>query len=361
MKNIIIATPTTEDDGIGVYSKIKHNIIMEMGHKCDIYDISKNEQYIRLSESIRSYKNKDDKLYVFLEFEMNVLKRKRPIKQLESLFFARSNNVVLAVMFHELWYKTSGNFIIKTLKSYFKRQILKKFILKVNPEKVFTNSLYNKKKLKCMGVQSHFTRVYSNIRVSDFNKSKNEGLNWLHSLSIKRPDSSFITGIVFGVIDESWEYVKTLKLIKNELKSQNKDLLILYVGPYEYTEAFKEMQVKISSITHFNSLGKLSEEEVCLAIAASDFGFCTTPLKKATRSGSLAALLEGDLPVIISDNEFLSDYDLVELGLESDCFWDYKSLIKEGFNIPRRMKSLKKSGIRNKIVIDLLDKLDKNI
>lgn len=333
MKKIIIASPTVkENDGIGEYSKIKNGLFNELNCKSDLVDISDSSAYSKFTELICHY-DEPEILYIFLEFEINILMRERPIEELIKLFQSRNNNIYLIVMFHELWYKTNGNFIFKEIKSIVKREIIRKFIKKVKPNKSFTNSYYNKQKLKKLGVESVFLPVYSNIRVNNFNKTRAEGISWLNDKFSLSLNEDSIVGIFFGYIGISWKFTKTLNILQHEYKEKNKSISFLYVGPHGKSKVLENFKEETKVFADFKDLGLLSEEEVCLVLASSSFGFCVTPLSIASRSGSLAALLEEGLPLIVPDNEKIKNENIEKSGLDKDFFWDLNKIEKVGFPI----------------------------
>jgi hypothetical protein len=345
----ILTARLNEFDGIADYARVKAHYLEKLGAEVSLYNVCDPVQFEMVERAI-SEPNASP-LYLSLEFEFNLFQQDRSITWLEALLVQRGANIKLSIMLHELWYRTAGNTLFAFVKSKIKRRLIDHFLKKVQPEYIFTNSKYNQLKLEHLGYSADVLPVYSNIRISDFSKTKAAGRRWLNEQGLATSDHTRI-GLLFGGIYPKWEFNKTLQLLKEQAKRSELELRFVYIGNDGASEILQRFSNQVSTFSSLTNLGTRQEEAICYALAGADFGFCVTPVPFATRSGSLAAKIESQLPILLGTPYQLADITGMFPDTSMDLFWDQTRIQAEG--IPQC--SMRETGVTTNMRLEMVQR-----
>ncbi|HAW20699.1 MAG TPA: hypothetical protein DCX14_10995 [Flavobacteriales bacterium] len=351
---LILTAKLNEFDGIADYARVKAHYLEKLGAEVSLYNLCDPVQCEMVERAI--YEPNASPLNLSLEFEFNLFQQDHSIKWLEALLVQRAANVRLSIMLHELWYRTAGHALFAFVKSKIKRRLIDRFLKKVQPEYIFTNSRYNQLKLEHLGYSADVLPVYSNIRVSDFSKAKDAGRRWLNEQGLVTSDNTRI-GLLFGGIDPKWKFKKTLQLLEEQAKRRDLELRFVYIGNDGASETLQRFSNQVSMFSSLINLGTRQEEAICYALAGADFGFCVTPVQFATRSGSLAAKIEAKLPILLGDPYQLADITGMFSDTPIDLFWDQTRIQAEGIPQCTMCGAGAHTDMRLKMVEQFLEKI----
>jgi len=220
------------------------------------------------------------------------------------------------IMFHELWLGLRNNDSIKfRVIGFLQRKIVYFLIKKINLEVVHTHTQFYIAELLNMGLSPNYLPIFSNI---PFNKITSENII---------SDIKKITFVIFGTIhpnapvkqfaEEVFDYFSS----KKEL---NCNLIIIGKTGAEHNNWVKEFHLLGIDVKVY---GELKEEEVSYVLQDASFGITTNPIFVVEKSGTVAAMREHNLPVIIvaentrpkNDFKFNFDSNMVEYKVGNFC------------------------------------------
>jgi hypothetical protein len=99
---------------------------------------------------------------------------------------------------------------------------------------------------------------------------------------------------------------------------------------------WKQLAEKWQQHFRFASMGRLSPQAIADLFAAADFGVATTPWALIGKSASVAAMLDGGLPVIVNRD------DVQYAGMPEEPA-DSPLLIKMGPDLPAQLRAARRS------------------
>ena len=224
------------------------------------------------------------------------------------------------IMFHELWVGMEEHSSFKNKCFGFLQKILIKNIL-INFKNIKVNTqtnLYQHKLLK-LGHESNFLRLFSNI--------PNEKLFEFKSSEIL---SKQIKIAIFGGIHHSSPIKQFIFELKQELEKRDIHILKFYfIGNCgkslnEWTSILDAEKIKYDIFSY------CSEQEISEKLLICDFGLTTTPYLLFQKSGSVAAYIEHNLPVICVARKWkVKDFNIDNTNQFENIFdFDYHSINK---------------------------------
>lgn len=160
---------------------------------------------------------------------------------------------------------------------------------KMKAKRYFASTDLQISNLAQMGLSAERLPILNNIpRVEDAK------VNWPLGL----PGDARIA-LVFGRIDPLWNPDLVLGALRNEYLER---LAIVSVGEVGYHgEGWARLEVQSGDIPCFK-LGYLPAEELSAWLSQADVGISTTRFQQWSKSGSCAAMIEHDLPIVFSDS-----------------------------------------------------------
>ena len=357
-------------DGVGDYTRLLSRECIRQGHQCLV--ISINDHFavspvsanaaddtgeIRLpatlawAERIAKAREKIDEFkpdWISVQFVSYGLQRKGIIFGLIRGLTALAKNIRVHVMLHELWI---GEDNVATFKSRIIGRIQKYFILEMirslKPEVIHTSNQAYCALLKLNGVASSTLPLFGSIPVvaearTDWiiERLRMEGVNVAQSSR----ESFWFFGM-FGSLHPVWPPEPLLSMLIDEGKADGKKVVLLAVGRIGpgallWQKISQEYRGRISCAW----LGELSAGKVSDYLQFIDFGIATSPYDLCGKSGTVAAMLEHGLPVVV--NRIAPHFRTIRSGdFDSD-----PQLMRLDAELPRKLKSQIKRKPRARIV-----------
>ncbi len=201
-----------------------------------------------------------------------------------------AKNVKWHIMFHELWVGMTSNASIKDyLWGKLQKKLIKKFLFKLQPLVVHTQTKLYLEYLKELGCNPLYLPLFGNIYVV-----QNEIPNNLKSIRDSDNELSFI---LFGGIHAGAPVKKFVQQVLDQVKLINATAKLTIIG-----RCGSEQQVWENDWTAAGLklvvLGEQSSERISYELSHSKYGIATTPISLMDKSGSVAAMLEHGLIVI---------------------------------------------------------------
>lgn len=214
----------------------------------------------------------------------------------------------LHIMFHELWI---GQHLGAKLKERLVGTVQKIFIWRLvrqlHPTVVHTSNSTYVAMLKQIGIPASRLPIFGNISISEkngddwlFPKLQNLGLD----VQTKNRSLFWLFGF-FGTIHPTWPAEPLFTYLQQaEIRHQRK-IAIISIGRLGGGEKLWESLSKTYCFQFvFLSLGEHSPGKVSEFFNSIDVGIATSPYLLVGKSGTVAAMLEHGLPVIVNADDF---------------------------------------------------------
>lgn len=197
------------------------------------------------------------------------------------------------LMSHELWTGISRPADFKTyLLGTIQQWNYRRFLAHLRPDVVHVSNPAYVRLLERIGHKATVLPLFGNIPV---NEKKDE---WLAN------QQGVIAFLIFGSIHPEWSPEPLLPMIIAFARNLNRKPVIISAGSQGRGVAvWQAMVVKYQNEIAFHALGRMDAERVSALMNAADYGIATSPLSLIGKSGTAAAMLEHDMPVIVTRDE----------------------------------------------------------
>jgi glycosyltransferase involved in cell wall biosynthesis len=192
-------------------------------------------------------------------------------------------------MFHELWIGAHTSAPLKLrIFGFCQRKIIENTIRKLDCRVIHTSNPVYIRLLARYGLDAKYLPLFGSVPVTTADSS------------VARADNKVLHLGMFGAIHPEWspaELFARLESLGNPVRLTH----IGRIGPGEslWTDLTRRYGLKVE----FGRLGERSLEDISRFLSSVDFGVSATPLSLIGKSGSVAAMLDHGLPVIVSRND----------------------------------------------------------
>jgi hypothetical protein len=196
------------------------------------------------------------------------------------------------IMFHELWLGRGTN-IRDSMLSICQELLVKNIISTLRPSINQTTIFRYVDLLATSNIKASILPLHSNIPVAEINETFNE-------------DSNIWTFVFFGSIDDQWQTEPFFTYIEQaRLQRRISICRFIHIGHTNVHGKLKWASISSSYVKNrypafqFFALGPLDSLSVSRFLSRADFGVSMAPLQWIGKSGSVAAMIEHGLPVIV--------------------------------------------------------------
>ena len=200
------------------------------------------------------------------------------------------------IMFHELWLGLNSADSLKfKLLGWVQRRATLRLHRNLRPRVIHTHAYQHF--LQRENIHARKLPLFSNIEIHP--PAFTARLNPLQ-LDSKNGRPPF-TAVFFGSLHPEW----TPECLMQKLRGKNPIFLSLgRLGSTGETQ-WNSFADRYKTEASFIRLGELSPAEISTALQIADAGIATSPWNLIEKSGSVAAMIEHGLPVIVTRNDFL--------------------------------------------------------
>ena len=210
----------------------------------------------------------------------------------------------LHIMFHELWI---GGIKESPLKNkfigFFQKYGIEKVVKETKPSLITTSNTFYQAGLASIGIEAELLPIFSNIPSGNkagtalYQQLPAEVLNNRHD---------YVIGIFFGTMHIRPDLTHQILVLNNLIKRLSKKILIIHIGKCNhavglFTDLAKQTNIPVTLF------GIQDAQEIADLFQHADIGLSTYPKILFEKSGSIAAMLNNNLPVILLDKGFLPD------------------------------------------------------
>lgn len=210
------------------------------------------------------------------------------------------------VMMHELWIGSKKKDSIKSkIIGFFQRNIVKRTLDNIHPIQVTSNVKYYKYLLQNINYRAHIIPVFNNIGIGNPDNTK---LFSQLSSHFQVQDNVYLAVFFGGVYADEEIYSNISKLVE-KAKIENRKVNFIHIGRSAIIASFFATLKTRYSCECF-ALGEQKSNDIAALLCRANFGVSTYSKEFMAKSGSIAAMLNNKLPVVLLKNmDILDDTD----------------------------------------------------
>ena len=224
--------------------------------------------------------------------------------QLRSMLKRIGGNRKWHIMFHELWLGESENDPVQhKILGILQKRLIKKLVKDLRPEKVFTSNKFYQECLAKINMEARIVPLFSNIPIG--NSRGRDLFNRLPG-KILGNRKNYMIATFFGSMHFSEELIGKVLKLNEKVKNENMELAITHVGRDNMVKGvFEKWQKDYGIDAH--CFGECSVQQIADYFRQVDCGLSTYPKVLFEKSGSIAAMKQNNLPVILLRESFQKD------------------------------------------------------
>ncbi len=239
---------------------------------------------------------------------------------------ALSKNRKLHVMLHELWLGEDPKSSVRhRILGWLQKQAIRRMMAGLDFKAASTSNAFYQACLAKIGVTAGKIIIFSNLPAGS-----KQGLKLYNQLpeEIIKNRKQYLIGSFFGSL-EYQNLPASLKKATDLANKSNKKLLITHIGRAAGAkDFFSETSQSAAFDTHI--FGECNDQDIADYLRNADFGLSTYPKVIFEKSGSVAALLNNGLPVLLLRKSFLPDNRMINWLKEIDDVDDISGFANQG-------------------------------
>jgi glycosyltransferase involved in cell wall biosynthesis len=217
---------------------------------------------------------------------------------LKKFFRILTAGAPLHLMFHELW--IGGDLpaplrhrVIGKMQSL----AIKQLVALRKPQRVTTTNPAYQSVLRAVGIQAATLPLFGNIPVAPIE---------LETFRKYPNRDAFLNGVFFGALHAEWQPDPLIPTLIRTARKSQKRLSLILVGRAGKagTATWTKLERTYGSDVKFLDLGEQPAAVISELLQICDFGISTSPWQLIGKSGTVAAMLDHGLPVIISRDDY---------------------------------------------------------
>jgi hypothetical protein len=211
------------------------------------------------------------------------------------------------IMFHELWLGLGeGSSLKHRIWGAIQRAIVLDLINRLRPQIVHTQAEPYREVLEHEGIKASILPLFGNIPYV-------EGDGWndllapqMATANENRPErNQFYLSGVFGSVPPEWDAEQAVNILLLRLQRFQKRLVLVFLGKCNLTrEAFDKLKLQLQNRADVLMAGERTSLEISKILQSLDLGLAASPWQLIQKSGSVAAMLEHDLPVLVTRDDW---------------------------------------------------------
>jgi hypothetical protein len=222
------------------------------------------------------------------------------------------------IMFHELWLGLGQKSPVKhRFWGALQRRIIMDMLGHLRPQIVHTQTEPYREVLIKNGIQTTMLPLFSNIRRANLDAWDNLLKPLIRQAGGKHQNRSelYLAGI-FGAVHPEWDAEQTVNTLFPLVQHFRKRLVLVFHGKNNLaSQAFSKMKAKLQNRAEVVIAGERTEVEISKILQTLDLGLATSPRQIIQKSGSVAAMLEHGLQVLVTRDDWRlrgSDAEIAE-------------------------------------------------
>jgi len=213
------------------------------------------------------------------------------------------------IMFHEIWIGISDQCSLKNrIVGRAQRLIIRDLLKKLRPRVVHTHTPLYQHLIATLGCRARILPLFGNIPLA-----ANDQADWLKK---KWPEGAAqLAGtnrkkwwifVLFGSIHPEWDGEDFRQRALEAARKAGKKCLLIAIGRAggPGMRMLRALQQHEGNSWRVLNLGQQSEEDISQCLLTADFGVSAAPPEMVFKSGTVAAMIEHGLPVVVTRPAF---------------------------------------------------------
>jgi hypothetical protein len=211
------------------------------------------------------------------------------------------------IMFHELWLGLAEKSSAKhRVWGTLQQRIIMDLVGRLRPQIVHTHVEPYRKVLHRKGIKTSILPLFSNIQLVNGDAWEDFLEPLLNQVSGKHKNRSelYLAG-VFGMVHPEWNAEQSINALLGLVRRFRKRLVVVFFGKSNLTpEALGKLKFSFQNRADAIMVGERTTTEISKILQSLDLGLATTPRQIIQKSGSVAAMLEHGLPVLVTRDDW---------------------------------------------------------
>lgn len=209
------------------------------------------------------------------------------------------------IMFHEVWIGEASQAQMKhKLIGQVQRQIIRDLLRQLRPRVVHTHTPLYQHLLGALGHRALILPLFGNIPIATSTDPDWLDRHWPEGKSRITPEnrSEWWIFAMFGSIHPEWDAADFRERATSAAAKSNRKCLLISIGrPGAAGEQkLRQLRERKDDAWQVLALGQQSEEDVSQCLLAADFGVASVPPENVFKSGTMAAMIEHGLQIILT-------------------------------------------------------------
>lgn len=223
------------------------------------------------------------------------------------------------IMFHELWLGLAEKSPAKhRMWGILQRRIIMDLVGRLRPRIIHTQAEPYRKALYQKGIKTSILPLFSNIPLVSGDVWEDFLGPLLSQAGGKHENRSelYLAG-VFGTVHPEWDAEQSIDALLGLARRFRKRLMVVFFGKSNLTrETFEKLKFTFQNRADVVMAGERTSFEISKILQSLDLGLATTPRQLIQKSGSVAAMLEHGLPVLVTRDDWRLRGDNITLEEE---------------------------------------------
>jgi len=209
------------------------------------------------------------------------------------------------IMFHELWVGLGRNPSVKhRLWGTAQRAIIKNLVHRLRPQAIHTQAEPYRMALDREHIGSSILPLFGNIPLTPGGAWEDLLESKLARRGVQPGRNNFYLAGVFGAVHPEWDVEMAVKTISPLIAKQQKRLAVVFFGKSRLDEAaVGRLNNQLQGRAEIVWLGEQPPAVVSRMMQTLDLGLATSPVQLIQKSGSVVAMLEHGLPVLVTRSD----------------------------------------------------------
>jgi glycosyltransferase involved in cell wall biosynthesis len=320
-------------DGVGDYIRLLAEACTRQGHPCAV--VALNDAHVTAPEtSILAAKNGEIpvlRLPAAMEWPQKVelanafrnrfqpdwisfhlvpyaFHRRGLLFGLVDPFRELTGSVSLHLMFHELWLGAGRPEPLRDyVTGWFQRRAVKRMLSTLQPKWITTSNPAYAAMLRSLPAKATVLPLFGNVPVLTEEAPFSHNVSWMVEKGITETNRhDWWIGIFFGSLHEEWKAEPFMGLLRRAAQRTGKRVCLLLAGRAGAVgeTIWKKLQAGFAPEVFFVNRGEQPADEISRLLQIADFGIAASPWQLVGKSGTVAAMLDHGLPVIVTRDDY---------------------------------------------------------
>ena len=315
-------------DGVGDYVRLLAGACSRLGHRCAavaLYDsfvkapanstwedgtksvrlpsVMSWPQRLKLAGDFREAFRPD---WISLQMVPYGFQKKGILSALVPFFRAFAAEIPLHIMFHELWVGAGRPSPLHfRVMGWLQYCGIRRLLTETRPRLVTTSNPVYAAMLRDIDVQAEILPLFGNVPI-DKHANQTEIAALLPGTGIKEANrGEWWVGLFFGALHEQWKPEPFFSFLLRAARLAGRRVCLVSVGRShgaQWNQVEKQYEREIT----FIDCGEQPVEIISALLQKADFGIAASPWGLIGKSGTVAAMLDHGLPVIVTRDDFHS-------------------------------------------------------